>query len=73
MSEEGSYGGKENDIATNDARGLKGGEQDTKEFSFAIRLKDTRVGGKANCESSRDIRTVPKANDRAQRNDTRYI
>ena len=65
MSEEERYGGEEDDIAVNDARGLKGGEQDTKEFSFAIRFKDTRVGGKANCESPRDIRTVPKANDRA--------
>lgn len=73
MSEEESYGGKKNDIAVNDTRGLKGGEQDIEEFSFAIRPKDTRVGGKANCESPRDIRTVPKANDRAQRNDTRYI
>lgn len=73
MSEEERCGGKKNDIAVNDARGLEGGEQDTEEFSFAIRPKDTRVRGEANCESPRDIRTVPKTNDRAQRNDTRYI
>lgn len=73
MKEEGRYGGERNDKAINDARGLEGGEQDIEEFGFAIRPKDTRVRGEANCESPRDIRTVPKANDRAQRNDTRHI
>ena len=36
MSEEGRYGGEEDDITVNDARGLEGGEQDTEEFGFAI-------------------------------------
>jgi len=36
MSEEERYGGERNDKATDDARGLESGEQDTEEFSFAI-------------------------------------